>query len=424
MRTLQLGMTGTDVMEIQSLLKKIGYYGGSLSGIFEIGTLNAVIQFQSNYNLPANGILDPNTYSLLEPFLLGYDHYYVQPGDTFFNIAQKYRTNLSILQSANPDSYARPLIVGQKIVVPYGIDVVDTNISYTHNILERDIKGLKTRYPFMETGVAGKSVLGRDIFYLRLGEGPNEVFYNGSHHALEWITTPLLMKFAEDYLKAYAEGRSSWNGYNPKEIWKSSSIYILPMVNPDGVDLVLNGLQPDQTYYEELIRWNDGNTDFSKKWQANIHGVDLNHNYDAGWEQSKEAEPEYDINGPGPTRYSGPSPESEPETQAVTSFTRSHDFKLVLAYHSQGQVIYWTYMDLEPPESRRIGEEISRISGYALDEITGIASFAGYKDWFIKEYRRPGYTVEVGFGENPLPTSQFNSIYNQNIGMLLYAATI
>ena len=47
------------------------------------------------------------------------------------------------------------------------------------------------------------------------------------------------------------------------------------------------------------------------------------------------------------------------------------------------------------------------------------SSFAGYKDWFIQEYNRPGYTIEAGLGENPLPISQFDNIYEKNIGILV-----
>ncbi|KQB76244.1 peptidase M14, partial [Clostridium butyricum] len=156
----------------------------------------------------------------------------------------------------------------------------------------------------------GKSVLGKNLYYIKLGSGPNEVFYNGAHHALEWITTPLLMKFIEDFSKAYSED-SEIKGYNIRDIWNRSSIYIMPMVNPDGVDLVINGLQRNNPYYNDLIKWNMGSTDFSKNWQANIKGVDLNHNYNASWYESKIAEESYGVYGPGPTRYGGPYPESE-----------------------------------------------------------------------------------------------------------------
>jgi g-D-glutamyl-meso-diaminopimelate peptidase len=196
------------------------------------------------------------------------------------------------------------------------------------------------------------------------------------------------------------------------------------MVNPDGVDLVLNGLQKNNPYYNDLIKWNKGSEDFSKNWSANIRGVDLNHNYDASWEKSKEAEKEYGVFGPGPTRYSGTYPESEPESKAIADFTRKNDFRLVIAYHSQGEVIYWNYMNMATEEAKNIGKLFEKLSGYKLSETYGITSFAGYKDWFIEKYKKPGYTIEVGLGQNPLPIEQFDKIYNDNIKVLLQAATV
>lgn len=424
MRTLRLGMSGTDVMEIQAMLQKIGYNPGPIDGVFGEQTQRAVIQFQTNNGLVPDGIIGPATYAAMRPYLLGYDIYTVQPGDTFYNIAQRYGINLTLLITANPSANINNLQIGQQIIVPFRFNVVDTNISYTYDIMQQDIQGLKTRYPFLETGSIGKSVVGRDLTYIRLGTGPNQVFYNGAHHSLEWITTPVLMKFIEEFSRAYSLGETLSYGYNPRSIWSDSSIYIVPMVNPDGVELVLNGLSPDNPNYEELIVWNNGSTNFSTVWQANNHGVDLNHNYNAAWQLSKDAEEAYGITGPGPTRYSGTSPESEPESRAVADFTRAHNFRLVLAYHSQGRLIFWDFMDLAPPEGRAIGEEFSRASGYTLAQSTGIASYAGYKDWFIRDYRRPGYTIEVGFGRNPLPISQFDQIYSENLEMLLLASII
>lgn len=301
--------------------------------------------------------------------------------------------------------------------------IVHTGVNYTYEILVQDIIELKTRFPFIETGSAGKSVLGRNLYYIKFGTGRNQVFYNGVHHSLEWITAPLLMKFAERFLGLYVEGMSM-RGYKLKSLWNKSSFYIMPMVNPDGVDLVLNGLRGDHPYYKQLLQWNKGSSDFSNNWQANVRGVDLNHNYPAKWEEAKAIEALYGINGPGPTRYCGPSPLSEPESQAVVNFTRSHDFRLVLAFHSQGRVIYWNYDNMGTREARRIGELLSKASGYELDETTGIASYSGYKDWFIQEYGRPGYTIEVGLGQNPLPLSQFDWIYDEIEEMLLMASIV
>lgn len=423
MRILKKGDRGSDVKDIQAVLKKIGYDVGPIDGIFGTKTEQAVKRFQQNNGLVPDGIIGPKTYELLNKFILGYNTYTIKAGDTLYDIAKRHYTTVDKIIAANPNIDPNNLIIGQKIIVPIGIDIVNTNVDYTYEIMEKDINGLKARYPFIEVGVAGKSVLGKNLYYIKLGTGPNEVFYNGAHHALEWITTPLLMKFIENFSKAYSEG-TNINGYNIRDIWNKSTIYIMPMVNPDGVDLVINGLQRDNPYYYDLIKWNNGSMDFSQNWEANIRGVDLNHNYNASWYESKEAEESYGVYGPGPTRYGGPYPESEPETRTVADFTRNHNFRLVIAYHSQGEVIYWRYKDIVPPNSRQIAELFSKASGYALGETYGITSYAGYKDWFIEKYVRPGYTIEVGKGKNPLPLTQFDKIYKDNIEILLLAPIV
>ena len=423
MRTLRQGMTGTDVMEIQSVLRKMGYDVGPPDGVFGPETQSAVEAFQRRFELAPDGVIGPETYRLLERFLLGNDLYSIRAGDTFYTIAGRYGVDPRTVATANPNLNAGNLPIGRRITVPYGYDVVNTDTSYTYAVLMRNVQGLKARYPFLQVGSAGRSVLGRTLYVLRLGTGPNYVSFNAAHHALEWITSPLLMKFAEEFLKAYARNETM-GGYSPRTIWSESSIFLVPMVNPDGVDLVLNGLQPDNPNYQNLIRWNGGSTDFSTDWEANNRGVDLNHNYNAAWQLSKDAEEQYGITGPGPTRYSGPYPVSEPETQAMVRFTRNRGFRLVIAYHTQGRVIYWNFMDMAPAEAKTIGEKMAEISGYTLGETTGISSYAGYKDWFLQDFRRPGYTVEVGFGKNPLPVSQFDEIYRENEGLLLYASTV
>lgn len=421
MRILREGSTGSDVMELQSVLRKMGYYGSTPDGAFGPDTARAVREFQTWRGLTADSVVGPTTWNALHPFLLGYDVYAIRQGDTFFGVGQKYGTDPALIAAANPGRDPDRLMIGTRIIVPFSYDVVSTDTAYTYEVLTRNIQGLKARYPALMVGSAGFSVLGHTLFALRLGTGPTRVAYNASHHALEWITTPVLMKFAEDYLKSRALGKLL-SGYDTRKLWTESSIWLVPMVNPDGVNLVINGLSPDNPYYSNLIRWNGGSTDFSGTWEANIRGVDLNHNYNAAWEQSKQEEAALGITGPGPTRYSGPYPVSEPETRAMVSFTRSRNIGLVMAYHSQGRVIYWNFMNLASPQAEEIGRALSRISGYALDEATGPASYAGYKDWFIQDFRRPGYTIEVGSGQNPLPLSQFPQIYAENLGMLLYAA--
>lgn len=410
-------------MKAQAVLKKAGYDTGPIDGVFGDETQRAVENLQVNNSLVPDGIIGPNTSKILEKLLLGYDTYIIKTGDTICNVAKKYNISVKRIATANPNINISNLKKGQRIIVPLEFDVVDTNVNYTYETMERDLKGLKIRYPFIEIGILGKSVLGKNLYYIKLGSGPNEVFYNGTHHAREWITSLLLMKFVEDFSKAYTDG-ADIGEYNINDIWSKSTIYVVPMVNPDGVELVINGLQKNNPFYCELIQWNNGQMDFSKDWQANIRGVDLNHNYDASWHLGKESEVVYGVFGPGPTRYSGPYPESEPEAKAVVDFTRNHNFRLVMAYHSQGEEIYWTYSNILPKDSRKIAELFSKVSDYTLVEPSGIVSYSGYKDWFMEKYTRPGFTIEVGKGKNPLPLCQFDKIYKDNLEMLILASVL
>ncbi len=91
----------------------------------------------------------------------------------------------------------------------------------------------------------------------------------------------------------------------------------------------------------------------------------------------------------------------------------------MITYHTQGRVIFYQYQNQTPPGSKEIGERFAKLSGYTLEEVPYNSSFAGFKDWFILYYNRPGFTIEVGLGENPIPISQFAGIYRENLGILV-----
>lgn len=191
------------------------------------------------------------------------------------------------------------------------------------------------------------------------------------------------------------------------------------MVNPDGVDLV-NGVLNNDYYLSEAKRYAASypKISFPDGWKANINGVDLNLQYPAKWESAKEIKYAQGFTKPGPRDFVGYAPLSQPESKAVYSFTRGKNFSLTLSYHSQGEIIYWKYLDYEPENSREIAMYFGSVSGYSVEETPYASGFAGYKDWFIEAYDRPGYTIEVGIGQSPLPLSQFDKIYKDNIGIL------
>lgn len=71
MRTLRVGMSGTDVMELQAVLAKIGYYGGAIDGLFGRQTRQAVMAFQRNFGLLPDGVAGTQTFRSMERYFFG-----------------------------------------------------------------------------------------------------------------------------------------------------------------------------------------------------------------------------------------------------------------------------------------------------------------------------------------------------------------
>lgn len=300
------------------------------------------------------------------------------------------------------------------------MNIVPTDVAYTYPLMRQNLITLNRTYPFLNLQTVGKSVLGDNLYVVKLGNGPKKVFYCASFHANEWITSVLLMKFIEDYCDAYVQNQNLY-GQNIRNLFRTTSIYLMPMVNPDGVNLVTGYFNSSHPAYEvaKQIANEFPFIPFPSGWKANIRGVDLNLQYPAGWKQAKEIKYEQGFSKPAPRDFVGYGPLTEPESLAVYNFTLSHDFQLVIAYHTQGQEIYWQFLNFNPPNSYQIGQQFASSSGYLLADTPYNSSFAGYKDWFIQNYNRPGYTIEAGIGENPLPISQFNEIYQDNLGILI-----
>lgn len=275
----------------------------------------------------------------------------------------------------------------------------------------------------MRFGSYGKSVLNKELYFIRLGRGPKEVFYSASMHANEWINSVFMMKFIENYAEAY---RTNGRIYNQsiRELFNRVSIYVSPMVNPDGVDLVLDVLNKNSTAYKNArtIASNYPNIPFPNAWKANILGIDINLQFPSNWALARENKFAQGFIRPAPRDFVGYGPLTEPESLGIYNFTLSHEFRLILAYHTQGEVIFWRYLNLEPAESENIAKLFQKASGYELDDRVNTNSYAGYRDWFIDYYGLPGFTIETGKGVNPLPISQFDKIYKDNIGILIIGA--
>ena len=302
------------------------------------------------------------------------------------------------------------------------MSIVPTDVPMTSALCVDTILKLTETYPFCRSEELTTTAFGRPIRTLVIGNGPRKVLYSAAHHANEWITTPVLLKFAEELAEAIQSGGQIFNT-DARTLAENTTIYMVPMVDPDGVDLVTGAIQPGEVQYEAARALADRypNIPFPNGWKANLLGVDLNLNYPAGWLQAREIKFTQGYTRPGPRDFVGRAPLDQKETRALAGYTRFLDPELVLAYHSQGEVIYWQFGQ-EVPGARELGERFAQVSGYELADTPYESSFAGYKDWFIQEFRRPGYTIEVGTGDNPLPLTQFDKIYRDNLGILVTAA--
>ncbi len=178
--------------------------------------------------------------------------------------------------------------------------------------------------------------MGKAIPFIKIGTGSKEVFYSGAIHANEWITVPLLTNFLEDLCVSYTNNTSIL-GINARRLLNNVSIYIVPMCNPDGVDLVTGAMNSSSTYYQAAFTISEKYPDipFPSGWKANILGTDLNLQFPAGFENAKEIKYAQGFTSPAPRDYVGPGPLTAPESLALYNFTLKHNFRLVLAFHTQ-----------------------------------------------------------------------------------------
>lgn len=279
---------------------------------------------------------------------------------------------------------------------------------YDYESLSRDLRTLESDYREISRTNIGASIEGRGIYCIKIGAGSRRVLLNGAHHGLEYLTATFLMRFVCETAAALHTG-APMLGINIRALLNKVTLYIVPMVNPDGVDIAVNGIDITNPYHRRLIA-KVGIHCFSRIWQANVRGVDLNHNYNADWQRGTRA---------GATRFGGEYPESEPEVRAVTSLVRTVGFDMMTAFHSQGGEIYYDFDGIVPPHSVEIANAMARASGYELAHPTGTAAYGGCKDWFIKECGRPAFTVEMGHGKNPLPYESLGEIYTENARLIL-----
>lgn len=420
MKQLTYGTAGPETAFLQLALNRAGAGPVATDGVCGSDTLAALERFRRQQGLRGTA----RTRQALRPYCTGYVTHSVCRGDTLYTIARKYHTSLRSIEAANHIADGCRLRVGAVLTVPLSFPLVPTGIPWSSTVVDCVTEGLDARYPFLTRRVIGRSAMGKPLYALTMGRGPRRVLYSAAHHGNEWITVPLLLRFAEE-LAAACVRETSIHNTDAKALLDSVRFIIVPCVNPDGMDIATGALC-EGPMYDRVRKIAEAypNIPFPTGWKANARGVDLNLQYPACWEQARDIKYTRGYTGPAPRDYVGTAPLTQPEARAMVRLTELSCPDRILAYHTQGGVIYPNFMDFDPPDSMPLAWQLAAASGYDVLPTPPESANAGYKDWFIQSYNRPGYTIEAGRGTTPLPLSQFDEIYTQNLPIMVLTASL
>ncbi|MFS0655319.1 M14 family metallocarboxypeptidase [Bacillus sp. 179-C3.3 HS] len=305
----------------------------------------------------------------------------------------------------------------QAFIAPYRLQQSDEWMNGTYEYdsahLEAELREFTSIFPFLQVHVIGYSVLHTPLYEICTEpvQHLHSIHLNASFHANEWITTSVLLKWLKSLCLAASDPVQARH-HEAVRLLQTTAISIVPMVNPDGVDLVRNGPESLGFTSEELKLLNHGYSHY-QEWKANIRGVDLNNQFPAYWEieyyRNEQKAPTY-------RDFPGHKPLTEPEAKAMANLALRKRFDRLIAIHTQGEEIYWGFLGYEPAVSKQTVTRLERASGYKA--VQYLDSYAGFRDWFIYQFQNEGYTIELGRGRNPLSMNQFDAIYEKTRPLL------
>lgn len=249
-----------------------------------------------------------------------------------------------------------------------------------------------------------------------MGKGDKKIVLCGSMHAREHIATNFLMYLADSYAYSYATGGER-DGYSFRQALDNVTFIIVPMVNPDGINLVQNGF--DSTQNPDYVKGLPQNSYGSKGWKATVNGVDLNNNFDFLWQPKGS--------GPAYAGYGGAYAACEPETQAMQNLINDTDFCAFVSFHSQGQVVYWMDPNCDQSLADKFEPFVNRIcaeTGFEKMPSDGDLGVSGYMTDYVRYYKRAmALTIELCpyIGDYPYPERDFDTVAYpmRNIGLIL-----
>ena len=283
---------------------------------------------------------------------------------------------------------------------------------HTYAEIDAELHALANSHPAIASVTSiGKSVEQRDLWAIKISDNASQdenepvVVLFGCHHAREWISVDVPFLIAKYLVENYASDTLVARLVNSTEIW------IAPMVNPDGHQYSVTS---DRLWRKN--RHNNGDGSF---------GVDLNRNYSYQW------------GGPGSSGdtyseiYRGPTPFSEPETQAVRNFLQQLSPKAMISYHSYSQLILypWGYTSSPAPQ-KALMDSLAVVIAHKIMSVHGVSYTPGQastlylasgdtNDWLYALFGVPTYTIELrpssSYPGFELPESEIQPTFEENL---------
>lgn len=292
----------------------------------------------------------------------------------------------------------------------------ELNVSY--ETLTAGFLTLAQRYTCAQYDSIGESICGRKIPVLRLGSGTRRIVYCAGQRGTDLQTAELLYLFAEEYCRGFAE-RKSICSINIQYLSNTRTVYLLPILNPDGTVLAQTGTDEKNPLAPTLV---SSHGDAHLYYRGNARGVDLSRNFDAGYEMGADMRE-------GARPVCGLHPESEPETAAVCAFLRAHaPVDMLISFRSGAEKIGWDGSGGADAKQKTVAGILSRLTGYPLAAAEGSGEDGsgeadGLRDWFFKTFRTPAFTAECGPGALSRDTVPTSALY-ERLRPLFYTATV
>ena len=279
--------------------------------------------------------------------------------------------------------------VNTDTVMPF-TSVIDTSEPETYDTLITSMLILRNMYPdSLKLFTAGYSESGKEILMLTMGKGEKRVLVVGGIHAREHITTKYLLRCIEDYCFEYEKGSGIFGGYNLKQLLDEYTIYIIPCVNPDGLEIISGRMKANKN-----VRISD-----MSEYKANYNGVDLNRNFPLAWEQIKNG-----VTSPSSFYFKGYTAASESETKTLMALCNENNFDFALSIHIKGNCIFWG--DAFNTENnglyKAFAQDIAIASGFVMtEESLKVNNYGGgFENWFRHTYEKPGLCIELSHHTN------------------------